>query len=96
MRQEKNCKKLNMFSFEIFCDLSPIQFTPTRQDKTVLSCPCRCRELGIKLMNVNRDYNNINRESIAGASTTIQDYAQIERIKILGGIFGELRGLWKV
>jgi len=29
-------------------DLSPILFTPpTRQDKTVLSCPCRCCELSI-------------------------------------------------
>ena len=54
-RQDKTAKKLNMFSFEIFCLrqswLSPIQFTPptaTEQNKTILSCLCRRCELGIQ------------------------------------------------
>jgi len=50
-RTGQNCSVSNIFrNTENSLDLSPILFTPpTRQDKTVLSCPSRWCELGIRM-----------------------------------------------
>ena len=50
-RKTKHVEFRNFLSPTVLIDLSPIQFTPptpTWQDKTVLSCPCRRCELSIR------------------------------------------------
>jgi len=66
-------KTVTKFSVTDGLVLSPVQFTPrtpTRQDKTILSCPCSRCELAIKILRTTETVVlTDNSTNVTGAGT---------------------------